>query len=62
MENFKNTIAIFDYSVIRLMFMKLIKLFPNELNGLIENNNLVLNENQKEDFVKQLPLVAEYCR
>ena len=28
---------------------KLINLFPNELNGLIENSNLVLKENQKED-------------
>ena len=40
---------------------QLINLFPEELNGLIESSQLVLKENQKEDFIKELPLVTNYC-
>ncbi len=36
-------------------------MYPKELSGLMETNQLVLKENQKEDFVKELPLVTDYC-
>ena len=41
---------------------QLINLYPKELNGLIETNHLVFKESQKEDVVKELPLVTDYCR
>lgn len=39
----------------------MINLYPKELNGLLETCQLVFKENQKEDFVKEFPLVADYC-
>jgi hypothetical protein len=41
---------------------QLINLYPKELSGLMESSQLVLKENQKEDFIKELPLVTDYCR
>lgn len=40
---------------------QLINLYPKELSGLMETSQLVLTENQKEDFIKELPLVTDYC-
>lgn len=40
---------------------QLVNLFPKELDGLIEKSQLVIKENQKEDVVKELPLVSNYC-
>ena len=36
-------------------------MYSNELKGLIEASHLVFRENQKEDFIKELPLVTDYC-
>ena len=37
--------------------------FPKRIKrSLLTKNHLTMNENQKEDFIKELPLVAEYCR
>lgn len=41
---------------------KLIRLFPNDVSNIIEISSLVSLEDQKEDFVKEMPLVAEYCK
>ncbi|RNA36532.1 zinc finger CCHC domain-containing 14 [Brachionus plicatilis] len=49
------------YSEICEFNKKLIKLFPNEVSNLKEINSLVSKEDQKEDFVKEMPLVADYC-
>lgn len=41
---------------------KLLSLFSKELNGLLDGTDMLIKENQKEDFIKELPLVTEYCK
>lgn len=36
--------------------------YPDEMANLAEATQLVFKENQKEDFIKELPLVTNYCR
>ncbi|CAF0711356.1 unnamed protein product [Brachionus calyciflorus] len=49
------------YSEICEFNQKLITLFQEEVKNIFDNSQLVFKENQKEDFVKEMPLVADYC-
>ena len=38
-------------------------LFVDELSGVVDvTNDLLPKENQKDDFIKELPIVTEYCK
>ena len=34
----------------------------SDLYGILSEDDIVRKEDQKEDFIKELPLVADYCK